>query len=332
MKKIRLLIAVLGLSGLVGFGLMKTSPIKAAYAEPEQSDPAPVDEPEPEDLSATVVLEKIEHGTIEATIMEGVEGDICTLNVKAELFYLVNSVSVNGTVLIEDENISGLYSFALVKGVNTVTTKIVVNTELLGELSSIYDQARNKDWTNLFTVENVIHLIKWVLDCGILVAIVRYYIRDKKLADKVEKSIKGELDKILPQATKDTVVATVESVLAPAFSQIKADNTEIMRALGIFSQCFALMQQNTPESRVAILEMLSNLNISDEKTLAEVKAYIDKLFKDHMNTYNEIMDKLNTISEENKEIAGIEEETPVGDVDDSNEEPNEPEIPDGTSI
>ena len=316
-KRIGLLFAALGLAGCIGFGLMSSKPVMMVRAEPEETQVE-------EDLSATVVIDKVEHGEAEASILEGEAGDICELNIKPDLFYVISNVSVNGTALVEDENISGLYKFTLVKGVNTVSIKIVVNQELLGELSTIYEKAMNKDWTNLFTVENVIHLIKWVLDCGVLIAIVRYYIRDKRLADKVEKSIKSEVDKVIPDTTKQAVVATVQSVLEPMFAQMKTDNIEMMRAMGVFAKCMALAQENTPESRTAIIQLLSDLNISDEKTLAEVKAYIDKLFADHIDTYNQIMDSLNKISEENKEIANKNE-------GDSAEEPEE-DLPDGTSI
>lgn len=315
MKKAGLLLfACLGLGAAVAFGSPKFLPV---HAEPDE--PSIV---EPEDLSATVTLSKVEHGSVEASILEGQEGDICKLNVKAELLYLVSSVKVNETTLIEDENISGLYSFALTRGENIVTVTIVVNEEILGNLSTIYDEMRNKDWTQLFSVENVITLIKWVLDCGILFAIIRYYIRDKRLADKVEKTIKNEIDKIIPDATKESVIATVQNVLEPVFAQLKADNVELTRAMQAFARCMALAQENTPESRTAILEILSNLNISDEKTLAEVKAYIDKLFADHLSTYNEVMKALDNISEENKEIAEIQEEP----------EKEEKPADDGTSI
>lgn len=304
MKKLGLLLVALGLGACIGLGSVKNAPVMVR-AEDETTVT------EPEDLSATVTLPKLQHGTVEATILEGVEGDICKLNVKAELLYLIGGVSVNGVALIEDENISGLYSFALVRGENLVAVKIVVNEELLGDLSVIYDEVRNKDWTNLFTVENLLILIKWVFDCGILIALIRYYVRDKRLASKLEKATKEELNKIIPQATRDTVVATVKDVLEPLFAQLKADNLEIVKGMSVFAKIMALMQEDTPESRVAILDLLSQLNLSDEKTLAEVKAYIDKLFADHINSYNEVMDKLNAISEENKQLAEVEEEPKI---------------------
>ena len=305
MKKLIMLLAALGFAGCIGLTGIKSNPV-LVRADDEIT--------EPEDMSATVVIEKGKHGSVEASILEGVEGDICELDVRAELLYLVKSVSVNGVALIEDENISGLYKFALVRGVNTVNAEFVVNEELLGELSTIYSQVRDKDWTNLFTVENVIALVKWVLDCGILIAIIRYYIRDKRLASKVEKGVKDSVEKIIPEATKETVVATIKDVLEPVFTQLKTDNIEMMKAMSVFAKCMALAQENSTESRLAIIELLSQINLSDEKTLTEVKAYINKLFEEHFNAYNEVMSKLNEIGQSNK--SNVVEEEPKVDVGD----------------
>lgn len=304
MKKISLLLAIVGFGTIVGFSTINTNNYVEVRAEDEIVDPI---------AECTVEIEKIKNGTITASIVEGKEGDICELDIKANLFYLIESVKVNDVTLTEDENISGLYKFALVKGINKVVVKIVINESLLGELSTIYEQAKNKDWTNLFTVENVIHLIKWVLDCGILIAIIRYYIRDKRLANKVEKATKDSIEKIIPTATKETVIATVNEVLAPIFSQLKADNVELTKAMTVFAKCMALAQEDTPESRTAIIDMLSHLQISDQKTLNEVKAYIDKLFADHISTINGVIETLNEIKEENAK--NIEEDSQTQEID-----------------
>lgn len=316
MKKLGLFLAVLGLGGCIGLGTLKSSPV---VARAEGDEPAVV-EPVAE---ATVVLPKLEHGTITSSITEGNVGDICELDVRAEILYIVSGVTVNGTALVEDENIKGIYKFALVAGENKVVVNIVVNAEILGDLSTIYEQLRNKDWTRLFSVENVLILVKWVLDCGILIAIIRYYVRDKRLAGKLEEAVKKEIDKIIPESTKQTVIATIKEVLEPLFAQLKADNMEIMNGLTIFSKVLALAQEGTPESRVAILDLLSQLKLSDAKTLEEVKRYIDLVLKEHDTKYNEMMEKLNQINEENKNLIA-EEEKPV-----SEEKPN---IGDGTSI
>lgn len=300
MKRLVMLLAAIGFAGCIGLSGIKSNPVMVRADD---------DIVEPEDNSATVVIEKGKHGKVEASILEGVEGDICELTVKAELLYLTKAVSVNGVALIEDENISGLYKFALVKGVNTVTAEFIVNEELLGELSSIYSQVRDKDWSNLFTVENLIALIKWVLDCGVLIALIRYYIRDKRLAAKVEKGVKESVEKIIPEVTKQTVIATVKDVVEPMFAQLKADNIDMTKAMSVFAKAMALGQENTPESRIAIIELLSQLNLSDEKTLIEVKAYIDKLFADHLNTYNEVMNKLDEIGKDEPQQQSEENDT-----------------------
>ena len=277
---------------------------------------------------AYISVEKIEHGSVEASILEGEVGEIVTLDVSHEILYKIVSVSVNGVVLIEDENIARRYSFALVEGENVVSVKIEVDKELLGDLSTIYGEIKNKDWTNLFTVDNVIVLVKWVLDCGILLAIIRYYVKDKRLEKKVEKKVEETISKIIPDTTKEVVVANIEKVIAPMFTQMKADNVELMRAMGVFAQCMALAQEDTPESRTAIIELLSGLNISDEKTLAQVKAYIEKLIADNFASYKEVLDSINEINESNQKILE-ENDKPVEEEVKVEENKNED---DGTEI
>ena len=63
------------------------------------------------------------------------------------------------------------------------------------------------------------------------------------------------------------------------FTEMKADSVEMKKAMSIFAKCLALSQENTPESRVAILNELSELRISDAKTLEEVKSYIEERIK-----------------------------------------------------
>lgn len=306
-------LATLGLFGAVAVGsvmLAKPSAPIAVLAEGEE-----------ESTAATVTINKVAHGDIEADVLEGVEGDICTLNIKPEIFYIIESVKVNGTALIEDENISGLYKFAMVRGENIVDVKIVVNSELLGDLSTIYAQARDKDWTNLFSTENILRLVSFVLNGGVLTAVVAYYIRDKRLAKAVTKATKEELDKIVPDVTKDTVLKVVREFFEPMFAQMKADNVEMMKAMGVFAKVLTLAQEDTPESKAAILNILSELRISDEKTLAEVKSYIDNFFAENLKKYEDILKKIEEIGQSTKEIIGEDAEA---------EEPAPAE--DGTSI
>lgn len=287
-----------------------------------------------ESFECSVVLGTYEHGKIEVDILEGHVGDIVTLNAKHDLFYLVDYVAVNGVNLVEDEEISGLYKFALAEGENKITAKFVVDTELLGEMSVIYEQAMNKDWTNLFSLENVVRIISFILSSGLLIAMVRYFIKDKRIAKNVEASVKNVCNKVVPETTKKVVVAETEEIIAPMFAKTCAYQEDIIRVLGILVKCIALMQEDTPDAKRAILAELANLNIGDMKVIEDARNFIDQYFASKMAELQGTLDKLDEVIEKNKEVANKTAE--VAETEAAEEIPEEPAAPviedDGTQI
>lgn len=273
--------------------------------EPENSSEVPAEDPaEPEEIfECKVILNVLAHGKVTADKMEGHVGDIVTITADADMFYLVEYAEVNGSNLVEDEEISGLYKFALVEGENRVTVRFVVNQELLGELSVMYEQAANKDWTNLFSAENVFRIISLLFSGGLLLAMVRYFIKDKKLAHTVTNTVKKTVNEVVPETTKQIVVQNIEEVIKPIFTQTAGYQQEIVRVLGILVKCIALMQEDTPESRRAILAELANLNIGDMKVIEDAKAFIDKYFAEKMQNLENIMNGLDNIIAKNTEAA-----------------------------
>lgn len=320
-KGIKLALFGVGLFALAGFGVGLTLKQEAKINEPIivlAEGEGTETETETEVLPCQVVIEAVEHGSITTDISEGNVGDICTITAKHDLLYKVSHVSVNGVELIESETISGEFSFALVEGTNTITASFVVDEELCGSLTDIINEAIEQDWDNLFTVENVITLVKWVLDGGILIAMIRYYVKDKKLEKKLEDKVQSTVQKIIPETTKNTVVATVEKVIEPMFTEIKADYIEMMKALGIFAKCTALSQENTPDSRRAILDELSGLKIGDLETIGEVKKYIEEMVEKHNKAYEETLAAI-------KEL-GQKQDAYIGNVEEVSVKEEEPEI------
>lgn len=255
----------------------------------------------------SVIIEKAEHGKISTDISEGEIGEIVTITADPSFGYLIDTISVNGVVLIESEDISGLFSFALVEGENKITGSFVVDEELFGTFATMYDQAMNKDWTNLFTVENLLVIVKWLLDGGVLILLARYYIKDKRLEKKVEENINNNMTKIIPDATKTTVVATVKNVVEPLFVNMQSEMITITEAMSVFAKCLALSQENTPEAKLAILNALQGLNISDQKAIENTKAYIEDLVKRAEKTYQETLTALNNIDSKNNVIQAEKE-------------------------
>lgn len=280
-------------------------------------------------FECSVVLGKYEHGKISADILEGHVGDIVEITAKHDLFYLVDYVAVNGVNLVEDEDISGLYKFALTEGENKITAKFVVDTELLGEMSIIYDQAMNKDWTNLFSLENVVRIVTFLFSGGILFAMIRYFIKDKKVVNTVEKSVKDTCNAIVPETTKAVVAQNIKEVVAPMFAQTAAYQEDIVRVLGILVKCIALMQEDTPDARRAILAELANLNIGDMKVIEEARNFIDQYFAGKMAELQGTLNKLDEVIEKNQEVANKTAEIAVAE---DPEEVGEGPKYDGTQI
>lgn len=286
MKKVRALF--LGLFALctLGLGCAFANPIQVAHAEPD------IVEPEKE---CHVVINEVTHGEIAASIEDGDVGDICTLTVDCDLFYIVDSITVNDVALVESEETRGVYSFALVSGDNVVTAKLVVDNELLGDLAILYEQASNKDWKNLFSVDNVLRIVSWLIEGGLLIAIVRYFVKDKKLAKQIEGAVTKALQKIIPEQTKQYVLDAVQEIIKPLIAQLIEDGVETKTAISVVCKCFALAQQNTPDSKRAILDELATINISDKTTIASVKEYIEAALAKHDALVREEIAKLSEI-------------------------------------
>ena len=281
-----------------------------------------------ETFECKVVLGEFAHGEITMDKNEGHVGDVVTLTVKPTLLYLVEYVKVNGVNLVESEETKWSYSFALVEGENKIEAKFAVDKELLGEMSTVYEQATNKDWTHLFSLENVLRLVSFVLNGGLLMVMVRYFVQDKKIANSVESGVKKSMDKLIPETTKQAVLENTKEVLKPMFTQVTAYQEDIIRVTGILVKCIALMQEDTPDSRRAILAELANLNIGDMKVVEEAKKFIDDYFAKKMSDMQGVMNDLDEIINKNKQTA-----EKVGEALANPPEQKEEDVPDnGTQI
>lgn len=309
--KIAFLGTVLAVMCGLGFAQPKTNVVFAEGEEPDISEPAPESSEEPISSSEEPVEEEFEclvfwaakeHGKVVVDKDRGHVGDIVTITLNPDLFYLTEYVKVNGTSLVEDETIRDCYKFALVEGNNEIDVNFVIDQELLGKLSGIVEEASNKDWTNLFTVKNIITIVAWLLDGGLLIAIIRYFVKDKKLEEKLEKNSKETLQKLVPDQTKAAVTESVEKIITPLFAQTQAHMGEIEKAMAVFAKCFALSQENTPEARKAILDELTSLKIGDANTIEEVKKYIENLVAESAKTYQETLAAIRELGAKNQEI------------------------------
>lgn len=332
MKKLKLFALLsLGFMALGGIVLGTTQKTYVPVtAEPESSEPAPdsseepVEEPE-EVYECKVILNILAHGKVKVDKTEGHVGDIVTVTADADLFYIIDYAECNGSALIEDEETTGVYKFALVEGENKVSVHFIIDEELLGKMSTMVEQASNKDWTNLFSVKNIITFVSWLLNGSLLIAIVKYYIKDKKLENQVSTNVKKAVSDILPESTKEVVVNTIKELIAPYFSQIQAGLIDIQEIIVVLCRCFALMQENTPEARIAITKELASLKLSDKASIAMIEEKIKEFVKEQGDKMANVLAKLGDIEQNSKQIIEQAEQNPES-------EPVEEPKDDGTQI
>ena len=201
----------------------------------------------------------------------------------------------------------------MVEGENKISIKFIIDKELLGEMSTVVEQASNKDWTNLFSVKNIITTVAFLLNSGILFAIARYYIKDKKLEKKVENKIETTVSNVLPDASKKIILEALEKLITPYFAQIQATTADLQVVMATMCRCLALAQEGTPEARIAITKELSALSLSDNALITAIQEKIEKFMKEQGDKMAQILNNLATIENNSEQI-----------VEQANQEENKP--------
>ena len=212
------------------------------------------------------------YGDITCDIEGGNVGDVATLTIAPYVFCKLSNVKVNGVDLVANE--SGVYSFALIEGVNTISATFVFDEEQLGQLSGYLNQAQEEGLASLFTMENLMQLISWAISLLMGSGFLITWIKTKTIKSATSESVKNECI----SASKDTISSSLSDFLTTQLSPMlqtlseKLNNTdEICQTL---ARCMVLAQENTPESRLAIIEELTKLKTSSVDLADAVKTLI----------------------------------------------------------
>ena len=285
----------LGIIALAGAALF--TPIDAVA---EGEEPI-VEEVAEEEEKGNVVLTEFKHGKVVASALEGEVGSVVKLTVEPGFCYKLDYLKVNETNLTPVTENSNEYEFTLIKGDNIVSANFIVDETLLKEFSTIYSEITNGDWEKLFTWQNLGTIVSWLLTSGVLIAIVRYVFKDKKNGQQVITTVEKVVSGNLPEMCKNISGEIFEQVVSPSMNEFKADiesaMIEVEKGMTTFSRCIALMQQNTPESKAAIISEIGNLNFADVKSIEEVKANLEKMYKEREEQYKARLEKLEEIAQ-----------------------------------
>lgn len=150
-----------------------------------------------------------------------------------------------------------------------------------------------KEW---ITPDKVAMYMSWLAYIGTIIGLVANIKRLKKANNLTLKDVSDDVKKTLEETVGKEVAAQTEKFL-PDIIAIQTKTNDILK---IFSKILALSQENTPESRVAILQLVEELgSVGKEITENAKQAIQDEVtaIQEHKDQVDEKLDKI--ISEYN---------------------------------
>lgn len=220
--------------------------------------------------SSVVINTSIEHGDVAISATEGNVGDIVTVTVDPDVLYVVEAVYANGTQILTNED--GLYQFALVEGENTVNAKFVINSEALETIADLIQKGKDEGIESLFTFKNLVILICAIISlCG-FGTLLGVAVKLTKAAPKA--------DELATKAVQVAVPQTIEDYFKPVLDGLYSAALETKEISKTLCRCMVLMQENTPEARLAIIDELTKVQQSNEaladKVVEAINGAIEK--------------------------------------------------------
>lgn len=293
MKKLLLSLGI-ALSLVIPAGIVKNSTIVYAdeiqTVEGEGETKTPV-VPE-EEKKGVVIIEATNYGDVLTDITEGKVGDIVTVMAKPYLMCDTKGVYVNGTELIKLDN--GNYQFTLIEGENRVTAKFDVNNEKVKDILSLIESTKGKDLTDLFTFDNLLILITWlvvtVLSSGFFITLIKSKKIKVNVTDEVKQTVESTLDSNLGEK--------MEPIIQKMLGKLGESN-EMCKTL---IKVFILSQENTPESRLAIINELTKLNVTEEDLSNKVKEIINQEVEKNKQTEEKKKQTIAELEKVNEQI------------------------------
>ena len=191
------------------------------------------------------------------------------------------------------------------EGTEEITSVEVVSeeTELSSvELSEIVSMdssgeavPASNDWEKFvaeyLNAEKVAMYMSWVAYIGTIIGLVANINKLKKAKTMTVEDAKNEIEAVVRTEIDEKIPAQIERFLPSVLKTQEATN----EALKIFAKILALSQENSPESRVAILELIEQLGLIGKDITDSAKESIEEEKKAIAEKEQEIAAKIDEI-------------------------------------
>ena len=247
---------------------------------------------ESDEYACKVVLQPCQYGDMLADREDGNVGDVVTLIAKPYSLFGVESVTVNGVALTQNED--GNYNFTLVEGENVVVATFKVNQEEISYILGLIEKAKDGNWEDIFSLKNLFTIISWVISLFTAGGLCITLLKKQKIKAKTAEEISAAVEEVTKGETSKAVNAFMEKILGPSFDMFSEKLKEINEMCASMARCMVLAQENTPEARLAIIQELSKTNEKAQDLAEEVK----KIVHDEMSaTEKEKQEKIDTLKD-----------------------------------
>lgn len=258
-----------------------------------------------EDVGIVIIESDIKGGDVIADIEEGKVGDAVTLKVSANAFYMLTSISVNGTNLTKNEN--GLYTFQLVKGENKVSVVFDIDNDQIKQIAGLIDDVKDNGLSSILNVDNLFKIISWAITVFFGSGFFLTLIKNKKIKSSTIEEMSKNCYDIVEQINAEKTSDFLNNVMGKTIDGLTDDISEMKKVMLSMCKCMLLAQENTPEARLSIITELTNLKNDDTELVKKIQSVIKSEQEKNAKKIEDRANAINELKEANKNLEPISE-------------------------
>ena len=154
-----------------------------------------------------------------------------------------------------------------------------------------------KEWlSKFFEPQQVAMIMTWIAYISTIIGLIYKFYQMAKEKNLTAKNVKDEIMSELGDKINESVANQLTTSVLSINKMVKNQN----EVLALLTKVMALSQENTPESRVAILELISQLGVVKDEEIEEMKETINKEVEDKKAAEEETNKSVDTIIENHK--------------------------------
>lgn len=141
----------------------------------------------------------------------------------------------------------------------------------------------------------VAKIITWLVDAGVLAALVGIYIRYRKVKNKTIEDVINEAKAQLKEAASTQFAGEMD----PKIAEVTETVVELTKKLNATLQALALSQDKTAEGKIAMLNLISKAAEADEET----QEILDDIKADIIEEAEQVEEITDKVQDDYKEVA-----------------------------